>query len=220
MEINRKKYKLVIFDIDGTLLDTSEGLLKSTVYTIKKLGYVMPPNEVLSSFIGPRVQDSFQRVYGLHGEELDRATTIFRNHYKEGDVLLAKPYEGVYEVLDWLKERKIHMAVATNKRQDFTEALMEKFGLISYMEFVYGTDMEGKLKKVDLIRKCISSFSDCSKKETVMIGDSSYDAIAAHEAGVDFIGVTYGFDFHTKEEVGKWANIGCVVNINEILFYL
>lgn len=208
MEMNKKKYKLAIFDVDGTLLDTSEGLLNSTIYTIKQLGYPMPSQEVLLSFIGPRIQDSFQRVYGLQGNELNEASTVFRNHYKEGDVLLAKPYDGVYEILDWLKERKIHMAVATNKRQDFADKLMKKYNFMSYIELVYGTDFEGKLRKTDLIRMCIEKFPDCRADEVVMIGDSSYDAIAAQEAGVNFIGVTFGFEFSQKEDLNTWKNAG------------
>lgn len=213
MEMSKKGYKFVIFDVDGTLLDTSEGLLKSTMYTINQLGYEMPPHDVLMSFVGPRIQDSFQRVYNLQGEELDRAATVFRKRYKEGDVLLAKPYAGVYEFLRVLKKNGIHMAVATNKRQDFTEQLMDKYGFTAYMDSIYGTDMEGKLKKVDLICKCIDDFPQIEKKEVVMIGDSSYDAIAACESGIDFIGVTYGFEFRTREEVDRYPNVGCLEHL-------
>lgn len=206
--MDNKKYKLVIFDVDGTLLDTSEGLLNSTIYTINQLGYDMPSQDVLCSFIGPRIQDSFHRVYGLTGEELDRAATVFRNHYKKGDVLLAKPYDGVYEILEWLKKMGMHIAVATNKRQDFVEELMGKYEFSPYIESVCGTDFEGKLQKADLIRMCIQGFSDCRTDEVVMIGDSSYDAIAAQDVGIDFIGVTYGFEFCTEEDVSRWANVG------------
>lgn len=217
MDMNKKEYKLVIFDVDGTLLDTSEGLLKSAIYTIGQLGYEMPVQDVLFSFIGPRIQDSFERVYGLCGKKLDEAAAVFRKRYKEGDVLLARPYEGVYDILRWMKNKGMHIAVATNKRQDFVDALMEKYEFAVYMEAVYGTDMEGKLKKADLIQKCICSFSDCGADQTVMIGDSSYDAIAAQEAGVDFIGVTYGFEFRNSVDVDQWENVGCAGTVHEIL---
>lgn len=217
MEMNKKAYRLVIFDVDGTLLDTSEGLLNTTVYTIKQLGYEMPSHEVLMSFVGPRIQDSLRRVYDLQGEELDRAAAIFRNWYKEGDVLLAKPYEGVYELLRMLKANGIRMAVATNKRQDFTDRLMERYGFAPYMDFIYGTDMAGKLTKADLIRRCVNSFPDITKEEAVMLGDSAYDAIAAREAGVDFAGVTYGFEFRTKDDVDKYPNVGCIEHLSMLI---
>ena len=127
------------------------------------------------------------RVYGLQGDELNRAAGIFRKKYKEGDVLLARPYEGIYDVLGWIRKRGMHVAVATNKRQDFVDELMEKYNFLPYVEAVYGTDMEGALKKSDLIQKCVNKFPECRNEQVVMIGDSSYDAIAAQEAGVDFL---------------------------------
>lgn len=209
MEKNKKQYQLVIFDVDGTLMDTSEGLLQSTILMMEEMKYEIPCRDVLLSFVGPRIQDSLQRVYGLQGEELNQAATVFRNYYKkEQNLLRAKPYDGIFELLEYLKEKKMHMAVATNKRQDFVERLLEEYGFLPYVELICGTDLGGKLSKTDLIHKCTQEFSDCSLGETVLIGDSSYDAIAAHEAGIDFIGVTYGFDFHTKEDVIHWNNAG------------
>lgn len=217
MEMNKKKYRLVIFDVDGTLLDTSEGLINSTIYTIKQLGYQKPPQKVLNAFVGPRIQDSFQEVYGLNGKELEYATSIFRKHYKEGNVLLAKPYNGVYKVLEYIHKKEIHLAVATNKRQDFVDELMEKYKLNQYFKLICGTDMMGNLKKVDLINQCINSFADIFTEQIVMIGDSSYDAVAAQEAGINFIGVTYGFDFRTEDDVNKWSNVGYVDDIRKLI---
>lgn len=208
METNKKKYKLAIFDVDGTLLDTSKGLLSSTIYMIKQLGYTMPEEKVLLSFVGPRIQDSVQRVFGLQGEQLKEATDIFRNHYKEKDVLRARPYDGIYDVLSTLKEYGLHIAAATNKRQDFTDELMEKYKFFPHIEGAYGTDMMEKLKKADLIHKCLDSFSECRLEEAVMIGNSDYDAQAAYEVGIDFVGVTYGFGFSTAEDVKNWPYIG------------
>lgn len=202
------------------MLDTSEGLLSSAAYTIQKLGYEMPAKEVLETFVGPRIQDSLQRVYGLEGKELEYAANIFREHYKQGDVYQAKPYEGVYEVLEILGQAGCHVAVATNKRQDFTDMLMRKYQFTDMIQAVHGTDKEGRLKKQDLIKKCIAEFPICGCKDTVMIGDSVYDAEAAQIVGVDFIGVTYGFDFQNGDDVNKWNNIGCAGTVYEILKYL
>lgn len=215
--MSAKHYKLVIFDLDGTLLDTSEGILNSVRYTIKQLGYIEPSPEVLLSFVGPRIQDSLQKIYGLQGNELNKAATIFRNQYKKGDVLLAKPYEGVNAVLATLKANGTHIAVATNKRQDFADELIEKYGFGQYVEVVCGTDMGGKLSKTDLIHMCINRFRDCSESDSVMIGDSSYDAIAAQEAGIDFMGVTYGFEFKTQSQVNRWENIGSVDKFRDLV---
>ena len=212
------QYKLVIWDVDGTMLDTSEGLLSSAIYMINQMGYEMPSEEILCSFIGPRIQDSLNHVYGLEGEELNQAAAIFRDHYKQGDVLLAKPYDGIYDVLDALKKQEIHIAVATNKRQDFADALMEKYDFKKYVEIVCGTDVAGKLDKVDLIHQCMQKFPECQQNEVVMIGDSDYDAIAASETGIDFIGVTYGFGFKNEDDVKKHENVACIEELRELCF--
>ena len=215
--MNKQKYKLAIFDIDGTLLDTSEGLLASTIYMINQLGFSMPEEEVLLSFVGPRIQDSVQRVFGLHGEQLKKATDIFRNHYKEKDVLRARPYEGIYDVLSALKKHGIHITAATNKRQDFTDELMERYKFSQYIEGVYGTDMMSKLRKTDLIHKCLDRFPECCIKEAVMIGDSDYDAQAAYEVGIDFVGVTYGFGFSAAGDVADWPYVGICHSPRELI---
>ena len=195
------KYKLVIWDVDGTLLDTSPGLLASTRYMIETLGLPKIPEDVLESFVGPRIQDSLSRVYGLTGDAGKDAAAVFRNHYKEGDVLKAEPYPGIEEALKNLSDAGIKMAVATNKRQDFTDALMQKFGFDKYLSCVFGTDPEGKYVKKDLINMCVDYFDDIDKNDAVMIGDSAYDAEAAVAVGVDFIGVTYGFDFKNEDDI-------------------
>lgn len=217
MEMTEKKYKLVIFDVDGTILDTSEGLLASTVYMIEKLDYPMPDPDVLRSFVGPRIQDSVERIFGLQGSQLKEAVDIFRDRYKGKDVLRACPYDGIFNVLSALKEQGIHITVATNKRQDFTDELMKKYNFSSYVEGVYGTDAAGKLRKIDLLKKCLDQFPEYDSKSAVMVGDSSYDAEAASALGIDFVGVTYGFDFKEEKDLANWPYTGIAANPNELI---
>ena len=208
--------KLVIWDVDGTLLDTSEGLLSSVRYMIRELGLNSLTDEELRSFVGPRIQDSLQRIYGLEGEKLKTAAAVFREHYKQGDVLVANPYDGIEELLINLKNRGIYQAIATNKRQDFVDALVDKCGYGEYFTHVHGTDLAGKYLKKDLIRFCISDYDGLEDKDAVMIGDSDYDAIAATEAGIDFIGVTYGFDFKKPEDVVGYHPVGVANSVMEL----
>ena len=85
---HNKKYKLVIWDVDGTILDTSVGLLESVRYLVKETGLKMPDEETLRSCVGPRIQDSLNRVYGLTGDKLKELSDMYREHYKEYDVLM------------------------------------------------------------------------------------------------------------------------------------
>lgn len=213
-------FDVAIFDLDGTLLDTSEGIRESVKYTIKEYGFPMLDDCVIDSFIGPPIQNSFARVYGLEGSILQDIATTFRNRYKEKDLLKATAYDGIYEVFEKLREKGIQVAVATYKRQDYAEMILRHFGFDKYTEIMYGADHENKLKKKDIIEKVLR---DCGVKDytrAVMIGDSDNDAIGAADIGIKFIGVTYGFGFKTEADVLRYPAIGCAGTAKNILNYL
>ncbi len=214
--MNRTDYDAVIFDVDGTILDTAEGILASVRYMINTLNFPQIEERTLNSFVGPRIQDSLVRVYGLQGEECRRAAGVFRDRYKQGDVLKAKPYQGLEETLGILSATGYRLSVATNKRQDFTDALLEKNGLQKYFEAVNGTDMEGRFTKKDLIERCVAEMKT-EPGRTVLIGDSSYDAEAAEEVGVSFIAALYGYDFRTEQDVERWKHIGVIRDIRDLI---
>ena len=108
-----KNCELVIFDLDGTLLDTSEGIRKSVGSVIDTLNLPKISEDVLRTFIGPPMQKSFERVFGMSEEEGRKAADLFRDRYKDGDVLLARPYDGIFETIHELEKRGIKTAVAT-----------------------------------------------------------------------------------------------------------
>lgn len=211
-----QRFKAAVFDLDGTLLDTSEGVLASVRYTINYFGFKPLAEEQLRNFIGPPIQDSFAKAYGLEGNVLQEIATVFRNRYKEADLLKAVPYDGIYDVFERLTENGIKSAIATYKRQDYATEILVHFGFDKYTNIMYGADHENKLKKNDIIRNAISDAGVTAPEEAVMVGDSDNDAIGAKSLGVKFIGVTYGFGFHTAADVEKYPNIGVARTTNEI----
>ena len=212
-------YEIAVFDVDGTLLDTTEGVIAAVKYTIEKKGLKRLDRETLLTFIGPPIQDSFARVYGLSGEGLQELATIFRESYKNDHLYKAVPYEGIYEVCDALRDKGVKIAVATYKRQDYAENILKHFEFDKYSNIMYGADHENKLKKVDIIRKCMDNLGVHDYSHALMIGDSSHDALGAKQIGMDFLGVTYGFDFKTKEDVAEFPSIGSAATAMEILDY-
>ncbi len=214
------QYNIVVFDVDGTLLDTSEGILNSVKHTIDVYHKKMPDPETLRSFIGPPIQDSFQKEYQLSKEEADEMAAEFRRVYKDIYLFGAVPYPGIYECMTVLREHGVRLAVATYKRQDYAEKILTHFQFDKYCDVIYGSDFEGKLKKVDIIEKCMVDLGSADYKDAVMVGDSWHDANGAGLLGVDFIGVTYGFDFRTKEDVGKYPSVGCADTPMELLPYI
>ena len=203
-----RHYDAVIFDLDGTLLDTSEGIFRSVGYVIDRLGLPMPSEQVMRSFIGPPIQRSFMRVFGFTKEQGDEAANMFRDRYKDDDILHARPYDGIFETIGKLKEGGVKCAVATYKRQDYAEKILIHFGFDRICDRICGSDFEGKLSKRDIIENAIRYMGVTDYLRAVMVGDSDNDAEGAGEIKVPFIGVTYGFGFAGADDVNCFANIG------------
>lgn len=211
-----KIYKVAAFDLDGTLMDTSPGIISSVKHTIDLLGLRTLSLSEMQSFIGPPMQDSFERAFGLSREEAWDAAGVFREEYKkEENLLLARPYDGIFEVMKTLKENGVIPVIATYKRCDYALSLLKHFGFHNYTDIIYGSDFEGKLKKKDIILKAITdaganpdNADGTGFSSVVMVGDSDNDAIGAAQIGADFIGVTYGFGFKCDDDVRRFEHIG------------
>ena len=194
------KYELVIFDVDGTLLDTSEGVLSSVKYTIERFGFDMPDDKQLRTFIGPPIQRSFADTFGLSGDIIQEMTAVFRDRYKGDDLIKAVPYEGIYECFDSLESNGIKTAIATYKRDDYAQRIMKHFHFDDHTKIIHGADDNNKLSKSDIIEICINE-SGIPKDKVLMVGDTDNDAIGAEGIGVDFLAVTFGFGFKPGEEI-------------------
>ncbi|MCR4688962.1 MAG: HAD hydrolase-like protein [Saccharofermentans sp.] len=190
-----KDIEAVLFDVDGTILDTSEGIVNSVKDTINKYGLEMLPQSELLKFIGPPMEWSMESRLGLKGDRLKEAVGYFRDIYAHKNLMQAKPYDGIYGFFDRLKELGIPTAIATYKKQDYAEKICRGFAFGEYTDIIYGSDYEGKLTKADIIELCIRDLGVSDRKKILMVGDSSHDAGGALKAGVSFAGVTYGFGF-------------------------
>lgn len=208
-------YKLAIFDLDGTLLNTTQGILECVENTAKELGFEEKSREVLITFIGPPLQDSFQRVYGCDREMADVATAAFRKYYSGGLMFHAEPYEGIFDLCERLKEKGIRLAVATYKKEEYAKLLLQHFGFDKYMDVIRGADKDNQLTKSDIIGLCIKE-TGVELKDAVLIGDTLFDAKGANDAGVDFLAVTYGFGFRNESEFESYPYIGAAGKTDEI----
>lgn len=191
------KYQAILFDLDGTLLDTSEGILSSVKYTIDVMGFEPIEEDYFETFIGPPIQHTLQKIYHLDDKTRDKAAAVFREHYSTVDLCKAKLYEGVLETLSELKKYGVKIAVATYKREDYTIKLLDEFEISQYCDWIQGSDFAGKLSKADIIELCIQKLA-VDKSKVLMVGDTEHDLIGAKHAGVDFLAVTFGFGFHNS----------------------
>lgn len=211
--------KAVLFDLDGTLLDTTEGVLESAIFAACSLGYNQLPYETMLTFVGPPIQNSFKKQYACNEEQAQKAANIFRTYYKENALFKAQLYPGMIEVLQQLKEKGVKMGVATYKREDYAMTILEHFGIAPFCVSMHGADNYNKLSKTDIVNLCIDEMAS-QREDVILVGDTEHDALGAKKAKIDFLGVTYGFGFKTENDVNKYPNIGCANSTYDILKYI
>lgn len=195
------QYQALLFDLDGTLLDTSLGVIKAIDFIVEKFGLYSLSMEEKRSFIGPPIQNSFMLHYGCSEKRAWELATAWREAYKDQFLFEARPYKGIYELLQRCREHGIQTGVATNKREDYTLKLLEHFSFLPLFDCIVGSDFEGKRTKVDIIHLCMERLKIHNPGDCLMIGDTLGDIKAAQTAGVQALGVTYGFGLHDAEEL-------------------
>ena len=218
--MNPCHYKLAVFDLDGTLLDTSRGIADALAHTLKHFGCNDCQAADLSAYIGPPIEVALRDILGLKQSALSAAAAHFRHRYRTKDLLKARPYNGIFELLEALHLHGVTAAIATYKREDYAKELLSHFGFDRHISTVYGSDANGLLKKSDLIRQCMTTSGITEPQNAVMIGDTREDARGAMDTGVDFIAVTYGFGFQKKKDTAPYQTLGVANSPAEILPYI
>lgn len=212
------KYKHVIFDLDGTIMDTSSGVLMSIEKVMKQMHYKSLTSTIMKKFIGPPIEVSFKEIAGMDDNETAKAAALFRKLYAEEYLMNALIYNGISELLLDCAYRGVQCSIATYKRETYTHKLMSGFKLDSKFNRIYGSDDAGKLTKSDIIKLCINK-SGISEPDTVMVGDTTSDAKSAKECNIDFIAVTYGFGFKPDQTI-NYPYVAVCNTANEIKDFL
>ena len=206
---------MVIFDLDGTLLDTSEGIFNCVRYVECNLGLQPIETEQLKVFIGPPPKEMYRKVYGLSEEMSSQAVDFHREYGNLKAVYEAEVYEGIVEVLQWLKERKYLIGVATLKREKTAKKILEIHNLSQYFDIICGMNDKESLTKKELIVNMLKKYNVSS---AVLIGDTIYDYLAAKESGIEFLPVCYGFGYKNVDE--KEIRDCCVIEEpRQIIYY-
>lgn len=213
------KYKLIIFDLDGTLADTSPGILNSIRYVQKKMKLPEISLEKMYSHIGPPMAESYNRNFGLAGRKLQEAVNYHKEYamiqgYKE-----IKLYDGIIELLDRIRTNGSKTAVATLKAHSTTLKIFDYLGIKEKFDIIKGVDPQKHQTKAELLAECLKD-AKCNKSKAVLIGDSKYDAIGAEQVGIDFIAVTYGFGFKTSDDLNGFKPIGVADSVDDLFTLL
>lgn len=213
------RFDCILFDLDGTLLDTSRGVLKAVDYAIREMGLPDLDQETKKTFIGPPIYEPLAEIYHLDQKECDRATELFRNAYKDQFLFEAVPYDGIYELLSSLKTHGYKLAVATNKRNDYAIRLLEHFDFPKYFDYMLGSDFANTMKKADIIQACLEKLGCSDPDRAIIVGDTVHDLKGARKIGIHFTGVNYGFGFKKEDDYAELNHEKVFANTKELKAY-
>ena len=215
-----RKFDLILFDLDGTVFDTANTILNSLKATVKNAGLRDLTEEEVNSFIGPPIIDSLKRYFPEKtDEEIENLTKEYRKYYIENELLKAKPFPHIPELIAALKVNGYKIALATYKLMKCVTPLFDHYDMTKDFDTLRGSINEKGLTKTDIMRLAIE---DCGVKDynrVCMIGDTEHDYRGAMNLNVSFIGVSYGAGFKdlTDDEKKYSKCIGFVDDAIQIL---
>lgn len=212
------KYTHLFFDLDGTLVDSGEGIIKGIEYSLKKFGITVEDNSVLRAFIGPPLVDSFKQHYGFDTEKAMLAIKYYREYYNEIGIKEAYVYNGLVETLQALKDKGYVLAVATSKPEVLANRVLEYFGLAKFFGTISGASLDERLSHKDVILDYALKKYGVDRAKCLMIGDRKFDVLGAKANSIDCLGVLYGYgDLPEMEKAGATYIVKTPTEILELL---
>lgn len=186
---------ILLFDLDGTLFNTREGIVNCVKYALEYYGIQEKDEESLDKFIGPPLHKSFHLFYGFSEEKAVEAAAKYRERYKDKGIFECNPYDGIEEMLKKLSESGKRLGVATSKPEIFAEKILDKYDMKKYFDYVTGSLLDNtRSNKTDVIQEALRRFSaEDSREHILMIGDREHDIFGAKDTCLMSVGVRYGF---------------------------
>lgn len=197
-------YKLVMFDLDGTVIDSGKGIMESAQFALDHFNMPNRPDDELRLFVGPSLMDSFMNRYGFSEEKAREAVKYYRSVYSTENLFHLTVYPGIKDVITSLKNKGKITVLVTSKPAEFASRILEKYGLSDCFSFIKSPSLtDPSSDKTKLINDAINEVA-INKENAIMIGDRCFDILGAAKANVDSIGVLYGYG--SKEEL---TDSGC-----------
>jgi phosphoglycolate phosphatase len=182
---------LVLFDLDGTLVDSTPGIWASVRVAAARLRLPEPTPQQLRDMVGPPLQDGFAAVLGLTGADVDRAVAAYRAHYAAGALLDVAVYDGVPELLRTLRDGGATLAVATSKPQTFAVRVLGHVGLLRAFASVHGATLDGAVRHKDQVVAAALAAHPAARA-VALVGDREHDVLGAAAHGLPCIGAGWG----------------------------
>lgn len=208
--------KMILFDLDGTLTDSGEGIMNCAIYALSHYGIEPPSEKELRTFVGPPLTESFAR-FGVPKDKLEEAIRIYRSRYIPIGKFENHPYPGIRELLERLKADGHKLYVATSKPEAMSIDILEHFDLARYFEKICGasSDLSRNTKGAVieyLLREC------GTQEQVLMVGDTAYDVIGANAHGIPTIGVSWGYGL--VEDMRSAGAVAIATTIDELYEFL
>lgn len=183
--------KHLLFDLDGTLTDSGEGIIRCGQETLAHFGLEVPDYDDLRPMVGPPLCDSLRR-FGISEENMEEAVEVYRDTYVAHGQYENFPYPGIEDLLKKLHADGYGLYVATSKPEIMAEHILKHFGLDKYFDVICGSTLDGsRITKSEVIRHLLTQLPSAEK--ILMIGDTIYDIEGANELGLPSVGVAWGY---------------------------
>ena len=212
-------WKTVLFDLDGTLTDSAEGITKCVQHALVGLGLEAPELTDLNCFVGPPLHEMFMNYADLDEETADRAVELYRERYVAEGMFENHLYPKITKLLELLEKHGITMGVASSKPEVYVEQILEHFGIAEYFDYVSGIELQGEpLSKHGVIRLAMEKLGVSDPGECIMVGDRFHDVEGAQLSHMESVMVLYGYgDAAEAERCGATYTAGSVEELEALL---
>lgn len=211
--------KAILFDLDGTLIDSSEGITKSAQYALSHFGIYEPDRNSLFFFIGPPLIITFMEHYGFTKERALEAVEKYRERYNKIGIFECSLFPGVKECIEALKAAGYRIGLASSKPEKSCERILEHFGILDMFDEVVGATFDGRIDtKEEVLNEVMRRWSDIPRDEMCLIGDTMFDIEGANRVNVPSIAVSFGFgDVNEMVSAGAKAVIDDIRQLPDVL---
>ena len=205
--------KTILFDLDGTLTDSGEGIINCATLALRHFGLPIPSYADMRTFVGPPLRDSFIR-FGVPADQADEAIQVYRSRYIPTGMFENTPYPGIRELLEKLRAEGYTLYVATSKPEEMSVTILEKFDLAKYFHRICGASIDSSRSTKDAVIAYLLESSG-AKEDMVMVGDTKYDILGAKAHGIPAIGVGWGYG--KVEEMEEAGAVGIAQTMDELI---
>ena len=200
----------ILFDLDGTLTDSGEGIINCAIVALEHFGLPIPERNTLRVFVGPPLRDTFPK-FGVPQERVDEAIAVYRERYVRIGKYENFPYPGIQQMLEQLQKDGHHLYIATSKPEQMAIEILEYFGLAKYFDMICGATMDERRNRKEMVIEYLLERID---RDCIMVGDTIYDVDGANYHNLPCIAVSWGYG-----DISQMAAAGAKIvhNTTELL---